>query len=202
MDEFYRAMVLGYLLPLALILLLLLVFSRRNNTVFLAVTLVLFLGVMLLVSPYTYDVNSKQNCYAYNEGVQEYLDIHLVTIRGIYVQRIFDTSHFSGEWKISGFTDGFEPITIYSPDDRPYKNVTRYDENGEKLRQASFQFFGNSRFTDYVLLVGQVVGWEADWDPANGSILCSNAETYNEMTACAARHNIGYLDPIETEVVP
>lgn len=196
MDDYFRVLLLLYALPVSLILLLAVLIKRGKGRYLLGLLLAGLICAIVLMAPEVHYVNSQKTVYAYTLGEENPRGDYRLSIHGVFVKQILGADLFDGWWSLEGYTDGAECITTFSPDDRPYKNVTRYDESGEQITGASFQFFGNSRFTDYVIIIDRMMedsNPNSDWDPEKGTVLCTDAPDYHALVETAARNHISYF---------
>ena len=194
MDDYYRALYLLYTVPVLLIMLLALRIKQGKGKYLLGLSLAGLICGIALTAPNVYYVNSTEVVYAYQLGEELPRDVYQISTRGVFVERILEADLFDGSWSVEGYTDGWERITTFSPDDRPYKQVTRYDANGERITGADFQLFGNSRFTEYVIIVDRLLEGSnpgSDWNPEKGNVLCTDASNYEELIAISERNHIG-----------
>ena len=181
--------------------------GRGKGRYILGLSLAGLIAAIALTTPVVYYVNSTETAYAYLLGEKQPRGTHQISIQGVYVKRMLKNGYFDGWWSVEGYTDGMEHITAYSPDDRPYKSVTRYDSNGEKITGSYFGIFGNDRFTEYVIQIDYLItgNENTDWPPEKGNVLCTDAEDYHALLAVAERNNIGGFDIYyleQGEVVP
>lgn len=194
MDDYYRVVYITFNIQILLVLALTIRIQQGKGRGLLGFSLAGLICAIALTAPSINYVNSSEIVYAYELGETAPRTSFRISIRGVFVERILETDYFDGSWSVEGYTDGWEQITTFSPDDRPYKQVTRYDANGEKIAGADFQLFGNSHFTEYVITVDRLLkdsNPDTDWDPEKGNVLCTDAADLESLIAVSERNHIG-----------
>ena len=202
-DGYFRVLMISYIAPMGVVLSALNLLMQGRGRVWMGILLGILVLVLVIKTPYLYHVNSEKQVYGYVLGEETPHSQRTVMFRGIFVQQLRGNDYFSGVWSMEDYTDGEEPITTFSPDDRPYKNITRYDETDEKQNADNLQLFGNNRFTRYVITVSSRV--EGTGDDPTQEIFCTDAPHYTDLVETAKKCNLGDLDNYygaQVEVTP
>ena len=154
-----------------------------------ALILVLVVGFVLCLIPWSRTVSVHTTAYEYIVGQEEPLAVRDVVIEGRYTVYVFKENQFDGTLSVSGYDYSQQmPAKIQFWHDRNPGMISYRDEAGQPLGRELANIYCSQDFTRFTIQIfdqerqgSQVI---SHW---NGRVLCADAPDYETMVSQSAQ---------------